>query len=554
MKTLSLCLTALLLSFLCASAADTHLKIIHMNDTHSYLEPVMTQTHDAGGEKQTAIGGMDIAAGLISELRKSSPDSMVLHAGDMIQGTMYFSLFNGQPDAEVLRLIGFDAVAIGNHDFDRGDDLLAMMIDSVGAPFISSNVVPRAGNILKIRVRPYTIKTIGTERYGIIGVTTAQKTKNSSNPSSMIDFRDETKSTQNYIDALKAKGIEKIIVLSHIGYEEDLRLAASLTGVDVIVGGDSHSLLGDFSYLGLVSDGAYPSTAVNRDGDKVCVVQAWSFGRAVGELDVTFNGSRVADCNGATHLVLESSAVPDANVTAVIKTFRDQIETVKQTETGQVSADILHSRVPEHPEEGVTLPLGSDAVPAVARAFYIMNRTADLVLLNAGSVRGSIPKGPMSIGSIYSLMPYGNTLYETQAAGSDIRAALEGSLDYIAEQNSDGAFPYGYGIRYDIDASKPSGERFFNIEIKDRETGEWKPLEPERKYKTVTISYLISGKNGYERLAGSDKGVNTYTTDADTFINFMNLLTKHERQLTPVLREDHPVKSYISTPDESDKL
>ena len=142
----------------------------------------------------------------------------------------------------------------------------------------------------------------------IIGIDIAAKTKNSSSPDESTLFLDETETAQKYIDELTSKGINHIILLTHYQYENDLRLAQKLRGVDIIIGGDSHTLLGDFAGLGLNSSGPYPTVVENADGQAVCVAQAWQYSQIVGELNIEFtNDGVVKTCSGLPHMMLGDS-------------------------------------------------------------------------------------------------------------------------------------------------------------------------------------------------------------------------------------------------------
>src|SRR5690606_20693303 len=237
-------------------------------------------------------------------------------AGDALTGTLYFNRAGalGEADAAMMNTICFDAFTLGNHEFDKGDTALKQWLDMLHSadcqtPVLSANV--RFGEASALHpsrapgvVQPYTVVERSGQRIGIVGLTIAEKTKVSSLPDPDTTFEDETVAAQRAIDALTAQGTNKIILLSHIGYPYDKRVLAQLSGVDVVIGGDSHSLLGPESlrdYGAGVPVGPYAQSLRNRDGDPVCLRQAAEYAQVVGEMQVS------SDAEG---LVIASSGTP----------------------------------------------------------------------------------------------------------------------------------------------------------------------------------------------------------------------------------------------------
>ncbi|MDD5549575.1 MAG: metallophosphoesterase, partial [Sulfurovaceae bacterium] len=292
------------MQYLHAEQKSFELNILHINDQHSHLDSEPLELNIDGKKYEIEVGGMARVASEIKALKQKSKNTLVLHAGDAMSGTLYFTLFKGQADVALMNEIGFDAFTLGNHEFDEGDSVLFDFIDKAKFPVISSNVDTLKTSVLHGKWKPYIIKEIDGQKVGIIGLETAQKTSASSRPGKDISFYDEIFRTQKYANELMSKGVDKIILLSHFGYDNDQRLAKKVKGIDVIIGGDSHSLLGDFSSLGLASSGKYPTEVKSADGKKVCIVQAWEYTKVVGELNVLFNDKGdVTSCGGKAHLI-----------------------------------------------------------------------------------------------------------------------------------------------------------------------------------------------------------------------------------------------------------
>jgi len=221
------------------------------------------------------LGGFPQLMSAVNALRSKERNTLLLHAGDLFQGSLYFTRYLGVADTEFWNLMGLDATTLGNHEFDRGPRLLQSSLLALARfPVLSANVDARAEpSVDSSLIRPFTVLGAGVERVGIVGLTT-EETPFISSPGSSIRFRDALASVQAAVDALSRSGVSRIVLLSHQGYSEDLRLAARIAGLDVIVGGHSHTLLGNFRSIGLASRGPYPtrSSAPTADGPWSCTL------------------------------------------------------------------------------------------------------------------------------------------------------------------------------------------------------------------------------------------------------------------------------------------
>jgi len=565
-----------------AFSSETKLKILHLNDVHSFLAPQTIELAFDGQSTTCEVGGMARVAGLVDVLAVNPGQTLLLHAGDAVQGTLYFTLFDGRADAGVMNAMPFDAMVLGNHEFDNGDAWLAGFIRSLNVPVVSANIQVDPGHVLEHLFAPYVVKEIDGRPVGIIGMTISEVTRRSSRAGTGVVFGDEVRCVQAAVDELSAKGIGRIILLSHYGLENTLSLAGQVSDVDVIVDGHSHTLLGDLTSYGLAGDGPYPVIAENKNGDPVCIVQAWSNGRVLGELDVTFNADRLVAWSGRSHLVLGENlrrkdaagnlqqvtgaerkqildsisrepsldiAPENAAVAGVLAQFSRQEAEKGETIIGTASQDLPHVRMPGQVYGTQPMPLGSRLAPLVAQAFYEQVPHADMCIQNAGGVRTGIQKGSIRYSTVYGVLPFSNTLFEIQMSGHGIRQVLEQALDYVLKNDAKGAFPYAYGLRYDIDARKPFGSRFFGVEVRDRTSGRYVPLEDERSYRVVANDFIASGKDGYkgfgEALQVPGKTVDTYLDYARAFITHVQNLARSGKGLAELPHQDHCIKSFI---------
>ena len=213
----------------------------------------------------------------------------------------------------------FDAFTVGNHEFDDGDSGLARFFDFLSegncqTSVLGANIVPEVGvsklakNTTTDYLQPHTIVEKAGIKIGIVGIDIVSKTTVSSNPDENTKFLNEFTTAQKYVDELKSKGVNRIILLTHFQYENDIKLAKEINGVDVIVGDDSHSLLRDFTEIGLNTKGPYPTIIKKKTGNIVCVVKAWQYSQIVGKLNVSFDkNGNVTGCDGTPHMMLADS-------------------------------------------------------------------------------------------------------------------------------------------------------------------------------------------------------------------------------------------------------
>jgi 5'-nucleotidase/UDP-sugar diphosphatase len=524
--------------------ANTILNIIHINDHHSHLESEPYKLFFDGVETKVQLGGLPRVATKIKQLRTSLKNPLVLHAGDALQGTIFYTLYKGDADVALMNMIGFDAFELGNHEFDDGETVLAKFIKQANFPILAANIDASQNNEIAGLFKPYLIKEIEGEQVAILGINTL-KTVDSSNPNKNVIFKNEIKTANKYVKLLEKQGINKIFLLSHYGYNQDINLAKQVAGVDIIVGGDSHTLLGDVKSLGLKSEGDYPTIVLSPRKEPVCIVQAWQYSYAVGKLKVEFNeNGQVTKCQGNSILLVDSInqkvdsiiannsnieiVKEDSAVAAKLAEYSSKLENLRQQVIGQAADNLWHIRIPGTHATGVELPNGSYIAPIVAESFFYQLQKVglkpDLVIENGGGIRTSLLKGNITIDHAYNLLPFNNTLYILNMKGSEIKQVLEDAVSHIWDDNgSTGAFPYGSHIRYTIEKNKPTNQRITQIEIKNKQ-GIWQAIKADKYYKVVTNSYLTDGKDGYTtfgKIKAERGGINTYFNYAESFVDYV---------------------------------
>ncbi len=564
-----------------AEPAPFELRILHVNDHHSRVAPDTGRELVLGGEKtQASFGGFPRLATAMRELAAGASNVLRLHAGDAITGDLYFTLFGGEADADLMNQVCFDAFAVGNHEFDAGDAGLKRFLDYLSkrtwdcrTPALGANVAPEVGAspLARFSARDYLLPHVvlerGGRRIGIVGIDVAQKTMRSSNPDAGTRFLDEAAIAQAQVDLLTAQGVDIIVLLTHVGYRSDLDLARTLTGVDLIVGGDSHTLLGeDFRALGLAPEGPYPTRVRNPEGEMVCVAHAWQYTWLVGVLDASFDGSgRVTDCGGRPVLLvgedlrrdgapLEGGAresaeaalaaspvvgrfAPDPAAQRVLDVYREQIGRFAGERVATVPERLCLRRVPgghDRSRDGApgcaeaTDAQGGQAQALAAEAFLTQGQRfggADVAIQNGGGVRNGIAAGAFTVGDAYLALPYKNTLVKLQMSGAELRATLEDAIDYFLSDTSanSGAWPYAAALRWDADLTRSRAEgRLRNIEFWDGAA--WVPLDAARSYRVIANDYIAAGRDGYASLAGIGGA-----RRLDTFLDYAQSLADYAR-------------------------
>nr|WP_321259208.1 5'-nucleotidase C-terminal domain-containing protein [uncultured Pseudodesulfovibrio sp.] len=539
------------------------LTVLHVNDSHSYLDATKDELKPEGKSTYVKIGAWARLQTAVSCVRGQVHNVALLHAGDAVQGDLYFMKYGGKPEMEFLNRLDFTAMTLGNHEFDKGPDFLAGFLKYTTVPVVSANVDASATPALASKVVPYFIASYGEEKVGIIGLTT-KETAVISSPGKVV-FADEAESARRYVKELEAQGINKIILLTHVGLDADKQLAATVSGVDVIVGGHSHSLLGDsdaMEELGKKPDDTYPVVVKGVDGNDVYVVTAWKWGRVLGRLDVIFDDNgRVTAAKGDPMMLLadtfkrknkdkkkvelegverekvleliEKSPVAsvfskDTVSEAFLEPFRDGVNAMRTDVIGVAAQTLSHIRVPGIDESGLSLPHGSLIAPIVCQSMLAKmastGEDVDIALLNGGGVRDSVPRGNMTVGTAYTLMPFNNTLNVMDMTGAQVKIALETGVT-----RGGGAFPYVRGARYTADMNKPDGDRVASLEIKGK-GGQWKSFDPRRSYRVVTNTYLAGGGDGYTVMKNAAQRYDTGFVDAVAFIEYV----KSMKTLSPL--------------------
>lgn len=458
--------------------ADYTLTILHTNDFHARFEPINKYDSGCGAEDNTegkCFGGSARLVTAIEEARARSNNSILVDGGDQFQGTLFYTYYKGKLAAEMMNLMGYDGMTVGNHEFDDGPEVLRGFMDAIEFPILMSNADVSAEPLLADKLAKSTIIERGGEKIGLIGLT-PEDTDELASPGPNITFSDPVAAVQGEVDALTAQGVNKIVVLSHSGYATDQRVAGETTGVDVIVGGHSNTLLGNMER----AQGPYPTMVRNT-----AIVQAYAYGKFLGELNVTFNDAgEITEATGAP-LIIDAAVAENADVKARIAEAAAPLDEIRNKVVAEAATAIGGERDVCRAMECAMGSLIADAMLA-----RVKDQGIEIAIQNGGGIRASIDAGPVTMGEVLTVLPFQNTLSTFHVTGETILAALENGVSEVEE--GAGRFPQVAGMTYAFDASKPAGARISDVMVGGA------PIDMGKTYGVVSNNYVRNGGDGYK--------------------------------------------------------
>ena len=494
-----------------ASFADYTLNILHINDWHSRIESNNKYESTCSAEDEgegKCFGG---AARLITALRDQraameGENLIFLNAGDNFQGSLFYTTYKGAVEAEFLNIMKPDVMTIGNHEFDDGEEGLATFFDAVEFPIISANVRPDMQSALADKVKPSIVLEVGGQKIGVVGAV-ANDTAELSAPGEHVLIEEDVATITEAVKELSRQGVSMIIALTHVGYPRDLAAIAKIPGVDVVVGGHSHTVLSN-TVEG--AGGPYPTWVDNPLGYRVPVVQAGSYSKYLGDLEVTFSDIGIVKDASGEPILLDASVTPDPEVAARVDELKAPIEEAMNKVVASTSGPIDGSRDSCRAMECQMGNLVTDAM-----LDRVKDQGVQFAITNGGGLRASIDEGDVTMGEVVTVLPFQNTLATFELKGSDVVASLESGLSQI--EDGAGRFPQVSGLRYTFDKSVAPGEgRVTSVEV--NEGGNWVPIDPDKTYTVATNNFMRGGGDGYELFASKAENAYDYGPGLETVV------------------------------------
>lgn len=480
-----------------AEAGDFKLRVLHTNDTHAHLDNIPRRV--------TAI----------KEARNDH--TLVLDAGDVFSGTLYFNLFNGLADLEFMNMVGYDAMTFGNHEFDKGPAVLKQFVEKAAFPFVSANINyskdSHLGSLYRSsigqpgeqgKIYPAIITEVSGEKVGIFGLTTSD-TVSLSSPGDELNFKDYKESAQATVHMLQQEGINKIIALTHLGYSEDVKLAQAVKGIDIIVGGHSHTIL-------------KKPIVVGGQQEPTLVVQTGEYDVSLGKLDVTFNEAGVLKKWNGTLLNLDAKGADnefayndDEQALAKLSEYAAPLAEYKKNIIGKTNVFLDGERGSVRKQETNLGNFMTDGMLEKVKSIVKENDVKGYVAIqNGGGIRASFKQGDITLGDLLTVMPFGNNLTALKMTGKEIIAALENGVSGV--ETGEGRYPQISGMRFYYDSTKPGekidsttntvtqeGKRVMKVQIKNA-NGTFTDIDPNAYYIVATNSFMANGGDFYRSM------------------------------------------------------
>lgn len=466
------------------AALTTHITIAHTNDVHGHIV-------ENEGSKEFGYAKM---ATLINDWRKENPNFMLLDAGDTFQGTVYVNESKGESILPILNHLGYEAMAAGNHEFDFGWQQVLKLREKLEYPMISANVFKEDGSEF---LEPVHFAEIGGKTFAFLGFV-AEETPIVTHPDNVkgLTFKDPVEIAKQVVPELKKKA-DHVIIVSHIGIDVDRQIAENVPGIDLIVGGHSHTPLRTPE----VVNGTY-------------IVQDWEYGKSLGRADLFYLGNELVLFSGGLK-EYDETVVADEKVKEMVDAIAGEIDELLNVVITKTEVDLDGARENVRTRETNLGNLLTDIM--LERTKIMPGFEADVAVTNGGGIRDSIKAGDVTKKMLLSVFPFPNTLAVVEVKGSDLKTALEGGVSQYEKQA--GSFPQVGGMSFVFDPSKPVGERISDLKV----GGE--PIDLDKTYRVATNDFLAAGGDGYETFKNA-KMLNTGITFYDMMEEALSKMDK----------------------------
>lgn len=419
--------------------AAEQLVILHSNDTHSHIDPLADS--DLGGVARRKV--------LIDSVRGANDNVLLIDAGDIVQGTLYFHLYRGAVEQDMLNRLGYDIQILGNHEFDNGTEGLKEMLAQAKPTLLSSNYA-FSDSLLAAKFQPYAVKEYGGKRVGLFALNLNPKGMIAEGNYDGVEYQPWKEAAERIVDQLRNKeNCDYVIAVTHIGVEGstenpelfgDVQVARQTSGIDLIIGAHSHTRI----------DPARKE--LNADGDTVVIVQTGKYGMALGEITLDLASGKISE----RLIPVDSRLDPrrDPELLAAIEPYRAGIDSLYNNEIFRLeAAEPLNGRSPQ---------LQAFVAGFIAdRGARLLGKPVDVAIGNKGSLRTTWAPGAVSEGAVLDMMPFRNRLVVLDLKGSDLLEAFK-----VMEAR-------GGDIAGGLTDPKL--------------------IDPERHYRVATIDYLANG-------------------------------------------------------------
>jgi len=444
-----------------ASLASDRIQLLHTDDIHGHLDYDTIKS----GSSSFNQGGMASLAAQVSLLRARAPQRTALvDGGDAWQGTFISNANKGEAMTKAMSLMKYDAMAVGNHDFDWGQDVLAKRASEASFPFLATNVVETATGKLPTYLKPYVVKDLGIAKVGFLGITNPESnTIVKATSVAGLKFGAPAAMIQPYLSELQ-KLADIIVVVAHIGSADAAKLARDVQGIDVIVAGHDHI-----------------PVQTGRVEGKTTIVDSGAYTQYLGRLEIIVDPTthKMKDAVRAGELVAiaaSSTLKPDPEIAALVEARRSEADKYTSRVVGTIQNDLDNPR----DECG----LGNMIADGLLEYGRKQGWKTDVAFYNAAGVRSPLKAGQVTYGQLYQVLPFENTVVNVDLTGDQLRQVLEDASGRAGRvQIGGGRWVYHF--------ANAAGERVLEATIAGQ------PLDAKRVYHVATIDYLLLGGDGH---------------------------------------------------------
>lgn len=461
-----------------AAAEDKRLVIFHTNDVHGWVHSKPATWYLANPQRQ--IGGFAAAANVIK--REKGP-KLLLDGGDWFQGTPEAAFSSGTVVVESFNALGYDAVVIGNHDFDFGMPQLEALARALRMPVLGSNIYRESDRKRPAYVTPYFIRAVAGVKVGIFGLLTRNMRDLAFEESyAGLTFRREVDEARDMVRALRAEGAQVIVAVTHVGFaepgmtpfEDDKFLAGEAPGIDVIVGGHTHSRV---------------KTSVHDPRNGTLVTQTGSYLSQLGRIELRLDpssGKVIGSSSSLVELWIDETG-EDPEIKALLAPYQEEADRRLNVVIATATHTLTRSRTGEAPIGGWFTDCLRDW------------GGTDIALQNHGGIRADLPAGPVTLRRIFEIMPFDNRVATLTLTGVQLRDTLERGVSGAA-----GMLQVS-GVSVSYDPSGDSGRRISEVRVGGR------TLRADDRYTVTTSDFLVKRGDGYATL-GQGEGTIFSTT------------------------------------------
>ena len=485
-------LLALLVALSIPAPKAEHLVIAAVNDTHSQITP-------AADNK----GGLLRRRAIYDQIRRENKNTMIIHGGDGVQGTLYFSLFKGEVEFAAIDSIGYDMMTFGNHEFDNGLNILSQYVNKLNTPVVSTNYDFSATPVKG--VLPYMIKTFGGKRVAFMGINV--------NPKNMV-------SKENYVGLVHQNGeaiadptakylkevqkVDYVVMVSHIGYFGEIEgepcdslLVTKSHYIDLVIGGHTHSE---------IKPGSAQSLVKNADGKPVVIGQCGKYGKLVGVYDLNLETGEVEYRHIKVNADYDEAAKQYSAFEKWLAPSKHSGDSIMNTPIAENTKDM---KLDSYAYQNWL----SDVVEEIITSLY--GNKIDLTIMNKGGIRNDMPKGTVSEGLISTTFPFDNRFMVLNLKGKDLLEAIRIMVGRGGDSVSK-EVKVTYGANGKVLSAKLNG----------------KDIKPEQTYKVGTINFLVNGGDGMGVLS---KGTVLFTDTepyGEHILNYVKNLSKQGKKIS----------------------